>query len=234
MICRILNLLYAVCGIMNLPETEIKNKAAEYARTLLEHARTHEPSITEDLQKIALEVAAEIVGLEHKFKTEQSLAEKITQKAVNNTRIFVEAGYLLNEAVEKAVKLQAEIINDTLRYTFILPFESYVFSFKQSLEKLKQEGCKIPENKIWNAWRNIGTRYDTGYRGINVTVISSQGQLFELQFHTEESFQLKMKTHKLYKAAVSSTNLAERKKKIIQAMVVSAKNILIPKGVTKL
>ena len=153
---------------------------------------------------------------------------------LNTTRIFVEAGYSVNKAVEKAVKLLAEIINDALRYTIVLPFESYVFSFKQVLEKLKQKDCAISENKIWNAWRNVGTKYDKGYRGINVTVISSQGQIFELQFHTKESFHLKMETHQLYKEAGLATVSDERKKEIIQIMVKSAKNIPIPKGVTKL
>ena len=82
---------------MNLTKAAIEKKAANYAKQLLKRTHIHEPQITEDLQKIALDVSAEIVGLEHKFKTEPSLAERITQKAVNNTRILVEAGYLITE-----------------------------------------------------------------------------------------------------------------------------------------
>ncbi|MCY7375782.1 MAG: hypothetical protein LH472_07400 [Pyrinomonadaceae bacterium] len=130
--------------------------------------------------------------------------------------------------------MQIEKINDALRYTFILSFESYVFDLGQLLEKLKRKGFVIPKNKIWNAWRNVETKYDTGYRGINATIISSQGQKFELQFHTKESFQLKMKTHTLYKEAVSAKTSAVRKNEIIQMMVEFSKSILIPKGVTKI
>ena len=68
---------------MNLTETEIKKKAIRYAHELLKHAEAYEPQITADLQKIASKVSVELVGLKHKFKSEESLAEKITQKSLN-------------------------------------------------------------------------------------------------------------------------------------------------------
>ena len=66
---------------MNLTETEIERKAKKYAENLITQAVKNEPEITETLQKIALEVSAEMVGLEHKFKTEESLTQKFIFQA---------------------------------------------------------------------------------------------------------------------------------------------------------
>jgi hypothetical protein len=219
---------------MSFTKIEIRNKSAEYARKLIEHARAFEPEITADLQKIAAEIGAEMVGLEYRFKTVKSLTRKIVQKVSGNLRIFTEAGFSFDEAFEKTINLQAKTFNDALRYTMILPLESYVFGFKQALERLKRKDYNIPENKIWNAWKNVGTKYDKGYRGINATVISSQKQIFELQFHTAESFHLKMKMHEFYKETGLATIADERKKELIQKMVESAISVSIPKGVRKL
>lgn len=219
---------------MNLPKQKIQETSAKYAQKLIREAIRNEPAITKDLQKIASEVSAEMVGLENKFKANDSLSEKITQKTQKNIKIFRESDYSFEEAFEKALKIQVKNINDVLRYTFILPFDSYVFTFKKSLENLKRNGYKILENKIWNAWKRAGTKYDKGYHGINITIISSQNQVFEIQFPTRKSFQLKMENHNLYKKAVSAKSSVEASKRAIQKMVESAKNILIPEGVKNL
>jgi hypothetical protein len=143
-------------------------------------------------------------------------------------------GYLLDEAIEKSTERQAERINDALRYTFVFPFEKYVFGFKQSLVKLKDSGFKVPENRIWNAWKNIGTNFDKGYRGINITVISSRKQIFELQFHTRASYELKTDTHFLYEESRHSQTLPTRKIEIAEIIIELAQEVKPPKGVKKL
>ncbi|HMS38661.1 MAG TPA: hypothetical protein PKE69_00305 [Pyrinomonadaceae bacterium] len=219
---------------MNLAEIEIRNKSAEHARALLERARAFEPEITADLQRIAAEFGAEMVGLNHKFKTEESLTRKLIKESIASFKSLADLGYLYDEAVGKATKRQAERNNDALRYMFLFPFEKYVFGFKQTLEKLKQSGYKIPENKIWNAWKNIGTNFDKGYRGINVTVFSSRNQIFELQFHTRESHKLKTETHFLYDESRQSGTLLERKIEISEIVIELAQKVKVPKGVKKL
>jgi hypothetical protein len=76
--------------------------------------------------------------------------------------------------------------------------------------------------------------FDKGYRGINAVIISSRKQKFELQFHTEESFQLKMKTHNLYKERILTEISEERKAEISKIMLESAKEVFVPQGVKKL
>ena len=219
---------------MNLTEQNIESKAKFFANHLLKQAQKHEKEITFDLQKIALQVFAEIVGIEHKFKTEESLTQKLTSKVKADITNFLIEGLTENEAIEKSINLRAKQNNDTLRYTFLFSNEKYVFAFKQTLNFLVRQNYKIPEKRVWNAWKNVGTVFDNGYRGINITIVSSQHQKFELQFHTEESFDLKRKTHKLYKQIKLNTISSLTKEKIKTELVEMAQEIQTPNGVKKL
>ena len=172
--------------------------------------------------------------MEHKFKTDESLTKKLVGQAIRAFEYELTAGISEEKAVEEAFCELLERQNDVLRYTFVLPVEKYVFGFKRSLEKLNRQNYETSEDKIWNAWKNIGTIFDRGYRGINVTVFSSQPQKFELQFHTEESFRLKIKTHKLYKEARMPETSRRRRIEIIKIMIDSAKETTVPQGVKKL
>jgi hypothetical protein len=175
-----------------------------------------------------------MVGLEYKFKTEESLTKKLTKNSQKYLSYISDKQNPDSKTIEKSVARTAEQNNDVLRYTFLMPIEKYVFCFKKTLIELENLDYKISSEHIWSTWKNVGTKYDKGYRGINITVISSQGQKFELQFHTKESFQLKTHVHDLYKEAGLTTISVERKEEIIHIMVESAKHIPIPKGVTKL
>ncbi len=219
---------------MNLTKSELEKSAKKYAQKLIAEAIRNEPEITKDLQEIASRVSAEVAELENKFKTEDSLTQKLFFQAI---KLFE---YLLNKDssekiyIEEVFSQLIEKQNDTLRYTFNFPFEKYVFGIKQSLQELKRQNYSIPEINIWNAWKNIGTSFDNGYRGVNVTVISSQAQKFEIQFHTLESFELKTETHKLYKERAFSETSRERRKEISKITVEMAKKISIPQGVKKI
>lgn len=219
---------------MDLIEQKIRQKATQYTKSLLEQALKNEPEITADLQKIALEVSAEMVGLEHKFKTEESLTRKLADKINADLANLLNSGFSKNEAIESSISLRAKQNNDAVRYTFLFPDEKYVFAFRKALTSLAKQNYKVPEKRIWNAWKNIGTAFDNGYRGINITVISSQGQTFELQFHTKESFDLKTKNHKLYKQLKSNTISTQRKEEIKAELVKMARTVQLPIGVKKL
>jgi len=186
------------------------------AKNLLAQAVANEPKITADLQTIAREVSAEMVGLENKFKSEMSLIRKLIDMANINAQTLEEVG---------------EIINDGLRYTFVLPFEIYAEGFRETINRLYKIGCQIPAHRVWNTWKIVGIRRDRGYRGINITVLSSQKQIFELQFHTSESYRFKTETHDLYKEARNRETLPERRNEIREEFIKKAKEILIPKGV---
>ena len=215
-------------------EREITRKAARYAKKLLEQAVHTEPQITAALQEIASTISAEIIGLEYRFKSEESLARKIAETSFKNIKRLIESNYTERNAIARAVEISAGKNNDALRYTFIFSSENYVFGFKQTLQKLKEKHFTVSENTIWNAWKNIGTLFDKGYRGINATIISSQDQLFELQFHTRSSYQLKAETHFLYEELRLLKTSPERKNEIVRELNEAAQAVKIPKGVKTL
>jgi len=192
------------------------NQARQIAEQLLDQAGKNEPNITADLQTIAQEVLAELVGLGNRFKSEESLIRKLVDYVGDDFR---------------KLERKAETVNDVLRYTFVLPLESYAEKLLEALKRLPELGYRIPENRIWNAWQTIGESFDKGYRGINITVISSKNQKFELQFHTEESFRLKTETHYLYEELRRKDISRERKTELIEKCINTAENVQRPKGV---
>lgn len=92
-------------------------------------------------------------------------------------------------------KVKAEpdsVINDVVRYTLTAPPESLADKALESMASMEKKGYKTVVVK--NTWDVEGA----GYRGINTTVKSLDGVLFEVQYHTPESYAMKDKTHKLY------------------------------------
>jgi len=133
----------------------IRIEAQRLAEGLLAQARENELEITADLQKIAPEVDAKIIGLENRFKAEKSLARKLSLLADRDKS---------NQSVQHKLEKFARRNNDTLRYTFILSNDRYARDFYKTIETLKQNGFLIPQNRIWNAWENAETAKDTGYK----------------------------------------------------------------------
>ena len=108
---------------MDSIEHLIAEKARRCAVDLLEQATKNEPLITKDLSEIAMEVSAETAGLENKLKSQKSLTEKLTSESLKSAKSFTGTAHLTEQAIEKLVRRQTERNNDTLRYTFILPYE---------------------------------------------------------------------------------------------------------------
>ena len=199
---------------MKILEFKNQSKASKLARQLLAEAVRNEPAITKDIQEAAKLENAKVVGLENKFESESSLVRKLTDNSI-----------VRGISVGKSAKQN----NDTLRYTIIFSPENYRQDYNSILNFLDKKGYQI--QKIWNAWSNENRDTDTGFRGINVTVISSQSQKFELQFHTEESFLLKTETHGLYEERRNPKISKERDSEIRGIMKELAAEIERPKGV---
>ncbi len=199
---------------MNVVDFAPTPKSLKLARQLLVEAGINEPEITQDIKEIASNLKAEIVGLENRFKSKESLARKLTDVSINR-----------NILLEKV----SVRINDTLRYTFLFSVENYGQDYSLALDKLQAKGYQI--QRVWNAWRNEGTPKDTGYRGIYATIISSKNQKFEIQFHTAESFRLKTETHGLYEERRNPNISKERDSEIFQIIQELAAKIERPKGI---
>ena len=199
---------------MNVLDFTPHPKSLKLARQLLAEAGQNEPEITNDVEEIASVLGAKVVSLENKFKTKESLARKLTDYSITR-----------NISLEKV----ATRINDALRYTLLFSLENYLQDYDSALKLLVEKGYEV--QRIWNAWSNEGKPKDAGYRGINGTIISSKNQKFEIQFHTEESFRLKTKTHGLYEERRNPNISKERDEGILQIMQELATKVERPKGI---
>lgn len=84
-------------------------------------------------------------------------------------------------------------MRDVLRYTLVSSSADLYNDYKLIMKSIKHKGYEITDIK--NTWKNIGAVY----KGVNTNVKTPEGYEFELQFHTEESFNLKNgELHELY------------------------------------
>ena len=85
-------------------------------------------------------------------------------------------------------------VSDILRYTHVFSPEQLADGTNASLSAYEQQGYTI------RAVKNTWTDPNLPYKGINVRMLSPDGQPLEVQFHTQESFALKSgEMHDLYK-----------------------------------
>lgn len=136
-----------------------------------------ETNVTDNLRTGETEVVdAKLVALEHRLKGKERFKEKVAEQLAVEYR----------EDPRRA----AESIPDGLRYTYQIPADSYVQGQQEVVDQLKEKGYEMIYRK--NSWN------DPEYKGINSRWRTPDGQLFEVQFHTPESFEAKQLTHGAY------------------------------------
>ena len=83
-------------------------------------------------------------------------------------------------------------IKDIIRYTYTSKPEDIVGKTQKAIDIGSKQGYNTIEVK--NYWLDKNNPYN----GINTTVQASNGQKFEVQYHTDESYKIKEKMHKDY------------------------------------
>jgi hypothetical protein len=131
-------------------------------------------------------------GLEFRLKGEERLNEKI-------------ADLLGTGAPDATTKEIAQQIPDAIRYTFCANPDSYNDAYWAVKGRL--EACGYSMYYSQNHWRKAQ------YKGINTRWVTPEGQRFEVQFHTPDSFHAKQSlTHVSYERLRSSlTTDSERR-----------------------
>ena len=83
-------------------------------------------------------------------------------------------------------------IPDAIRYTFCFEPENYTDGYWDVKERLQERGHRMIYSE--NHWRE-----DPEYKGINTRWVTQEGQRFEVQFHSRESYHAKQEvTHNSY------------------------------------
>ena len=188
------------------------------AQAAYDKARESEAKITPKLQEIADGLSCEMRGLEYSVKTASSTRDKIERKRHD----------ALNSS--EAMPSDEEIVNgmwDLVRYTAVSPHDEMAGAARKFVEKLTEQGYTVTD--LENKWLDANP-----YNGIHLGVVSSEGQKFELQIHSNESLAVKDKLHPLYEERRKVTTSEQRKAELDAEMMNLSKSMKRPKGIDDL
>ena len=156
-----------------VPETQALARMSDSERAVYYRAMEVEPEITRDVVAVGAANGGETVGLDARVKLPESLEAKL-------------------HSVDDPVDIDR--VSDILRYTHVFSPEQLADGTNASLSAYEQQGYTI--RTVKNTWEDP----NLPYKGINVRMLSPDGQPLEVQFHTQESFALKSgEMHDLYK-----------------------------------
>src|SRR6266536_502776 len=98
---------------------------------------------------------------------------------------------LIHDEPDKSAEEHAAEIHDGVRYTFLFAHETYTQDLRVGSERLQAEGFTLDVRK--NLWGN------DEYKGVNTRWVDPESNLlFEIQFHTEKSWDAKQQSHDAY------------------------------------
>jgi hypothetical protein len=141
--------------------------------------RDTEPGISADMQRVEQENRSGgwLEGFNKRLKGDDRFKEKVA------SQLAVESDKPLPEVLRK--------IPDAIRYTFCFESGNYTEGYYDIKERLEGYGYQMYESR--NSWDA------EEYKGINTRWVTTEGQRFEVQVHTPESFHAKQYvTHYAY------------------------------------
>lgn len=203
------NAVKASSNAQEAPSEPIKEDLSLSVDKLVEKSQKIEPTITADINNIATKAGGKLVGLENRLKSPHSIKRKIEDEAA--------------DGFSKSLSLNK--IRDAIRYTTVFKENDFVTRYKAMQYLLAIEGYKTIVVK--NTWKN-----DSAYKGVNTFIQNEDGDVFEMQYHTQQSFDVKNGLlHKLYeKFRDPKTPIHEKEKLLLEMRKLSSK-IKVPEGV---
>jgi hypothetical protein len=188
---------------------ELTRRADQVAAGLLVRYRKVEPGITAQLTAAATAAGGRMEGLEFRLKSRESLARKIRDKSIAKGATQSEYGAKIGDAV---------------RYTMIVDPARYSEATRGMLDSFRDQGYEvIDEDNTWVP--------DSIYKGVNSVLRTPDGVLFELQFHTEDSFRVKMGQHVDYETMRDPARSAQEQFEAYERMRSNWEAIEVPEGV---
>ena len=155
----------------------------------------------------------QLVGFDHRLKGLDRLKDKVAETLKEQSALTV------GEAVAD--------VSDTIRFTFCYDDGRYAVGVRDDIARLKDQGFEL--DRLKNYWT------DALYKGINAQwIVPATGQRFEVQFHTQTSFEAKQLTHRAYERLRSRPVDAREEDDLagLQGEVSGA--VPIPAGATKI
>ena len=136
-----------------------------------------EKTVTPAMRRIEAEdPERQLVGLEYRLKGRERVEEKVThdvqKKGISAEQAFAD-------------------MKDAIRFTFQYAEDKYTTGIQTDAQRLKDAGIEFVDSR--NTWTS------EQYKGINSWWREGDsGQVFEIQFHTQASFDAKQDTHGAY------------------------------------
>ena len=168
-----------------------------------------EPEITADVKRISNLINAPLLGVSKRRKSVPSATQKRNRLYSKNDR---------NE------------MNDLIRFTHEVKNETFGRDVNDALREYRNAGYEITQVK--NFWTK-----PWAYKGINVTLRNKEGKMFEIQFHTKDSFAVKdsKKMHGLYEEQRKYKEGTTRYNELENEMIsIVKKSIKEPAGVSEI
>lgn len=187
------------------------SRARRAADDIIGRATKAEPRITSTLQGVADKVGGEMVGLDHRLKTSESLARKIKSKAAARGI----------EPEEYAAQ-----VSDASRYTMQLSAKTYVADIERTMKALKDAGMPVVE--LEQQWAK-----GTSYNAVHAIAETRNGTKVEIQFHTEESLAVKAVNHEIYEKWRSEPDAGKRAE-MSREMTANSDALEFPAGLDRL
>jgi hypothetical protein len=150
------------------------------AKEEIMRVRRREEALTKHMEEVARENGCNgwLEGLEYRLKGDDRLKQKIA------TELGITPAMKPGDAINK--------LSDAIRYTFCFDLADYSDGYREVRHRLEAQEYRMVYSK--NSWRD-----DPEYKGVNTRWITPDGQRFEVQFHTTESYYAKQHiTHKSY------------------------------------
>jgi hypothetical protein len=182
-----------------------------FAENLMAKGVEAEPWITPALTYLTELQMGEMIGLEFRFKSLDSTIRKIETRMMES-----------NIAIASDVS-----IRDTLRYTIQFddqPAGHHDQAVAYVLATMEELGHTVLAVK--NYWPS-----GDDYSGINTNLQAPNGLAWELQFHTLESFDLKMSSHEVYEQVRQSGISIETRRSLYDQVAKQWMMIPVPAGV---
>jgi hypothetical protein len=153
-----------------------------------------------------------LAGLEHRLKGKDRLSEKVENYLKSNAELSTD------QAFSK--------VKDAIRYTFQYDEQHYTDGVLNDVERLKSQFDLVDARNVWP---------EAEYKGVNSRWrVPTDGQVFEVQFHTEASLEAKEETHWAYEKIRSSETSKEERSELQDYQRRVSADIPVPPNVNEI
>lgn len=169
-----------------------------------------EPEVTRTMKGVETEVpGARLVGLQYCLKGGERYKEKVA------TEVRLKPERSIAEILAR--------VPDAIRYTFECGEDHYMDSYQDICGKLEERGNELLVRR--NSWD------DPDYKGVNTRWLTTDGQTFEVQIHTADSFQAKQLTHVAYERLRTGVATGAERPELESFQQAVTSSIPVPRGV---